>query len=244
LLQPSSIADILHLDRFKMRLLSLLSPALLAATAYAAEDSSSSSSASEASASPAVDEPTPVGALWTAQWDITTLKPYTQHCRNKNTYTAKIYKLNELYPDLKDQAPQLKVFYNKQLYAGSWGGIDVHGVGRELIKMNMADLPYKVREWLKRETLQRHYSVQDDAVFFAPGAIYPILPLWVDDAEEGGFDCEGVFDDLENYSNEPKDGAVIGKVSHTNVGEKEVRFTVEALQVKASGGSEDGRDEL
>ena len=110
--------------------------------------------------------------------------------------------------------------------------------------MNMADMPYKVREWLKRESLQRHYSVQDDAVFFAPGAIYPILPLWVDDAEEGGFDCEGVFDDLENYSNEPKDGAVIGKVSHTNIGDKEVKFTVEALQVKAKGGSEDGRDEL
>jgi hypothetical protein len=226
-----------------MRLLSLLSPALLVATAYAAEDSSLSS-ASSAAASPAVDEPAPIGAVWTAKWDSTTLKPYTQHCRNKNTYTAKIYKLDELYPDLKEQAPQLKVFYNKQLYAGSWGGIDVHGVGRELIKMNMADMPYKVREWLKRESLQRHYSVQDDAVFFAPGAIYPILPLWVDDAEEGGFDCEGVFDDLENYFNEPRDGAVIGKVSHTNIGEKEVKFTVEAMQVKAKAGESDERDEL
>jgi hypothetical protein len=225
-----------------MRFLSLLSPALLAATVYAAEDASSSSSSSTppAAASPAADEPTPVGALWTAQWDSNTLKPYTQHCRNKNTYNAKIYKLNELYPDLKEQAPQLKVFYNKQLYAGSWAGIDVHGTGRELIKMNMADMPYKVREWLKRESLQRHYSVQDDMVFFAPGAIYPILPLWVDDADEGGEECEGVFDGLEKYSNEPKDGAVIGKISHTNTGDKEVKFTVEALKVKAK----DGRDEL
>ena len=104
----------------------------------------------------------------------------------------------------------------------------------------MADMPYKVREWLKRESLQRHYSVQDDMVFFAPGAIYPILPLWVDDADEGGEECEGVFDGLENYSNEPKDGAVIGKISHTNTGDKEVKFTVEALKVKAK----DGRDEL
>jgi len=208
-----------------MRLFSLLPPALLAATAYANSDDSPPSS------TPAADEPTPVGALWTAQWDSTTLKPYTQHCHSKNTYNAKIYKLNELYPDLKDAAPQLKVFYNKQLYAGSWGGIDVHGTGRELIQMNMADMPYKVREWLKTEMLQRHYSVQDDMVFFAPGAIYPILPLWVDDAEESG--CEGVFDGLESYSNEPRDGAVIGKVGHTNTGEKEVRFTVEALKVKA-----------
>ncbi|KAI4936320.1 hypothetical protein J4E85_001649 [Alternaria conjuncta] len=117
-----------------MRLFSLLPPALLVAAAYASEDTSSS---------PAADEPTPVGALWTAQWDATTLSPYTQHCHSKNTYNAKIYKLNELYPDLKDAAPQLKVFYNKQLYAGSWGGIDVHGTGRELIQMNMADMPYK-----------------------------------------------------------------------------------------------------
>jgi hypothetical protein len=217
-----------------MRIFSLLPPALLAATAYANEDASPPSS----SPSAAADEPTPVGALWTAQWDNTALKPYTQHCHNKNTYNAKIYKLNELYPDLKEQAPQLKVFYNKQLYAGSWGGIDVHGTGRELIKMDMADVPYKVREWLKRELLQRHYSVQDDVVFFAPGAIYPILPLWVDDAEEA--ECEGVFDGLESYSNEPRDGAVIGKVSHTNTGDKEVRFTVEALKVQAK----DARDEL
>ncbi|CAN9432512.1 unnamed protein product [Alternaria alternata] len=160
-----------------MRFLSLLSPALLVATVYAAEDASSSSSTPPAAASPAADEPNPVGALWTAQWDSNTLKPYTQHCRNKNTYNAKIYKLNELYPDLKEQAPQLKVFYNKQLYAGSWAGIDVHGTGRELIKMNMADMPYKVREWLKRESLQRHYSVQDDMVFFCTRGDLPDTPF-------------------------------------------------------------------
>ena len=51
----------------------------------------------------------------------------------------------------------------------------------------------------------------------------------------------GVFDDLDNYSNEPKDGAVIGKVAHTNTGDKEVKFTVEALQVKAKTA---GKDEL
>lgn len=53
-----------------------------------------------------------------------------------------------------------------------------------------------------------------------------------------------MFEDLENYSNEPRDGAVIGKVAHTNTGEKEVRFTVEALQVKAKDAEAEGRDEL
>lgn len=59
------------------------------------------------------------------------------------------------------------------------------------MRMEMVELPYKVREWLKRDGKQRHFSVQDGEVFFAPGAIYPILPLWVEDADE--MDCEGMF---------------------------------------------------
>lgn len=62
--------------------------------------------------------------------------------------------------------------------------------------MELASLPPKVREWIGKESTQRHYSVHDGedvegegVVFFAPGAVYPILPLWVDDAEGAG--CEG-----------------------------------------------------
>jgi hypothetical protein len=149
-----------------------------------------------------------------------------------------------VYPDLKDFAPQLKVFYNKQLYAGSWDGIDVHGGARELMRMDLSAMPYKVREWMKRETKQKHYSVQDDNVFFAPGAIYPILPLWVDDADEAELECEDVFDDLENYANEPKDGAVVGKVTHSEAGKGEVQFTVEALLVKKKGKAPTRKEEL
>lgn len=83
------------------------------------------------------------------------------------------------------------MFYNKQLYPGSWSGIDKHGNDRELIKMDMNDLPWKVREWLKNESTQRHYSIDDDVVFFAPGAIYPILPLWVEGDESG--ECAGMY---------------------------------------------------
>ncbi|USP77937.1 hypothetical protein yc1106_05211 [Curvularia clavata] len=216
-------------------LLPLLSPLLLSVSA------STSAEPQDASSSTPADEPTPVGALWAAKWNATTLAPYTQHCHAKSSYSAKIYKLNELYPDLAEQAPQLKVFYNRQLYAGSWDGIDVHGTGRELMVMSVADLPYKVREWLKKESTQRHYSVQDDLVFFAPGAIYPILPLWVEEAEDAaGPECEGVFESLEAYANEPEDGKVIGKVRHEMLGGKDVKFTVEALKVTAK----EGRDEL
>tara|TARA_R110002003_G_scaffold149_7_gene13544 strand:- start:6388 stop:6930 length:543 start_codon:yes stop_codon:yes gene_type:complete len=152
-----------------------------------------------------------------------------------------------VYPELEDFAPQLKIFYNKQLYAGSWSGVDEHGVKRDLIRMQMADMPYKVREWLKRETKQKHFSVQDDSVFFAPGAIYPILPLWVDEPEDADLECETVFDDLENYSNEPEDGRVLGKVTHSMEGKNEVKFTVEALLVRRKGKAptrKGGSDEL
>ncbi|KAF2028207.1 hypothetical protein EK21DRAFT_102039 [Setomelanomma holmii] len=226
-----------------MRLLNLLPTALLAATSYAADESSSQTSSSAPASGTPFEEPTPVGALWTAKWDTVALQPYTQHCLNRNTYTAKIYKLNELYPDLKDFAPELKIFYNKQLYAGSWSGIDEHGVKRDLMRMQLGDMPYKVREYLKQHPTQKHFSVQDDSVFFAPGAIYPILPLWVDEPEDDGLECEGVFDDLENYSNEPADGKVLGKVAHSVEGKNEVRFTVEALQVKKKGKAPT-RDEL
>ncbi|KAJ4343713.1 hypothetical protein N0V95_006543 [Ascochyta clinopodiicola] len=204
------------------------------ATAIAASDASSSSSS--AAATP--EDPTPIGALWTSTWTASTLSPFSQSCLTRTTHRGALYKLSQLYPDLEVFAPQLKVFYNAQAYPGSWSGIDAHGNERELIKMDMQDLPWKVREWIKANGTQRHYSVHDDVVFFAPGAIYPILPLWVEGDESG---CEGVFDGLEAYSNEPRDGAVIGKVTNVQNGE-EVEFTVEALRVKLRDGGE--RSEL
>ncbi|KAF1354326.1 hypothetical protein EJ07DRAFT_35724, partial [Lizonia empirigonia] len=195
---------------------------------------------------PPTEDPTPLGALWTSSWDSTTLAPFKRSCESKSTYRGAIYKLSALYPDLEVFAPQLKVFYNKQLYPGSWSGIDKHGNDRELIKMDLADLPWKVREWIKKESTQRHYSVHDDIVFFAPGAIYPILPLWVDGVDapecEGTGDaltnsCAGVFEGLDKYSNEPKDGSVIGKVLHSEDAGT-VEFTVEALRVALPAGGE------
>jgi hypothetical protein len=153
-----------------MKLLAFLP--FLAATAFASTDSASSDTPAS---SPPAEDPTPAGALWTASWNDSTLSPYTKSCATKSTYKAAIYSLKQLYPDLETFAPQLKVFYNKQLYPGSWEGV--------------ADLPWKVREWIKRESTQRHYSVHDDIVFFAPGAIYPILPLWVEGGDEVG--CSG-----------------------------------------------------
>jgi hypothetical protein len=53
-----------------------------------------------------------------------------------------------------------------------------------------------------------------------------------------------VFDDLENYSNEPRDGAIVGKVTHSEAGKGEVQFTVEALVVKKKGKAPTRKEEL
>ncbi|KAF1970738.1 hypothetical protein BU23DRAFT_537450 [Bimuria novae-zelandiae CBS 107.79] len=217
---------------------------LLAATALASSSSSASDSdsSSSSSASPTPEEPTPAGEIWTAKWTDSDLSPYQKLCASSTTFKASIYTLGEMYPTLKEWAPQLKVFYNKQLYPGSWEGKDVHGEGRELLKMPYEELPFAVREWLHKTPKQRHFSVQDDVVFFAPGAIYPILPLFVDEpASTSLSDCEGLYEDLENYSATPKEGVVLGKVERKSLGKNAVEVTVEAFQVK---GKAEGKDEL
>jgi hypothetical protein len=218
-----------------MRLTSLLPLLAAAATAHASAASDTAAPTSSPSAS---DDPPPAGALWTATWDTSTLTPYTQSCHSTSSFRAQIFKLAALYPDLEAYATGLKRFYANTHYPGSWGGHDAHGMERELLMMEVADLPARVRQWMEKEGEQKWYSVQGKTVFFAPGAVYPLVPLWVDAKGEG---CEDVFNDLATYSNEPKDGTVIGKVSHKEVGKGEVEFTVEALRVQLKEGE---RDEL
>ncbi|KAF2107129.1 hypothetical protein BDV96DRAFT_470044, partial [Lophiotrema nucula] len=182
------------------------------------------------------EEPTPVGEIWSPKWKAADLASYTKKCASKATFEAELYKLGEMYPSLESFAPELKVFYHKQHYPGSWNGEDRHGNDRELLKMDYEHLPFAVREWLKNNPKQRHFSVQEEIVFFAPGAIYPILPLWVDEPESAtgsiSNECEGIFDDLENYATEPKHGVVLGRVDHKKGPKQEVVVTIEAFQVK------------
>jgi hypothetical protein len=109
--------------------------------------------------------------------------------------------------------------------------------------MDLHSIPYKVREWLKTNPKQKHFSVQGDSVFFAPGAIYPILPLWVDEPDEG-LECDGVFDELDAYSVDVGDGKVVGKVAHSEKAAKEVEFTVEAMVLKKKGKAPTRKEEL
>ncbi|TQN69913.1 hypothetical protein CSHISOI_05431 [Colletotrichum shisoi] len=68
---------------------------------------------------------------------------------------------------------------------------------------------------------------------FAPGALYPVLPLFV--AE--GSDCESTLADLANYQAVPRDGAVVAwPVSHSRPdvdnNRRDIKFTVKARVLK------------
>lgn len=55
----------------------------------------------------------------------------------------------------------------------------------------------------------------------------------------------GLFEDLEIYSAEAKDGAVIAKVEHKSTGKNGIEFTVEAMQVRTKADKqEQEKDEL
>ena len=180
-----------------MKLTTLL-PLLAAATAYASSSPASAAAASTAedtaapTSSPsadAADDPPPIGALWTSTWDSSTLTPYHQTCRTTSSFRAQVFKLAKLYPDLESYASGLKRFYAGTHYPGSWAGVDAHGMERELLKMEVAALPARVRSWMdKQGDEQKWFSVQGSTVFFAPGAVYPLVPLWVDAKGEG---CKG-----------------------------------------------------
>ncbi|KAF1995468.1 hypothetical protein P154DRAFT_500119 [Amniculicola lignicola CBS 123094] len=205
-----------------MKLLTLLSPALFAACALAADPDASPSES-------AVPEYTPLGQTWSPKWKAADLSSYTKRCESAASFKASIYTLGQMYPELKTFAPELKVFYHRQHYPGSWDGVDKHGNDRELIKMDFDTVPFGVKEWIAK-TKQRRYSVQEEVVFFAPGAMYSLLPHWVPESEEKG--CDGLFDDLENYSAELEDGKVVATLEYKRIGKHDLEFTIEAFQVK------------
>jgi hypothetical protein len=53
----------------------------------------------------------------------------------------------------------------------------------------------------------------------------------------------GLFDDLDNYSADAKDDAVLGTVEYTSTGDNTVEITIEAFQIRKKD-DEKARDEL
>jgi len=64
-----------------------------------------------------------------------------------------------LLDDVSEEAPfglaafqtALKEVFSVREYPGSWDGIDPYGYDRNLLQMEYADLPVKVREWIEEQ---------------------------------------------------------------------------------------------
>ncbi|KAH6899638.1 hypothetical protein B0T10DRAFT_1099 [Thelonectria olida] len=82
------------------------------------------------------------------------------------------------------------------------------------------------------DKIDRSQDAQKVAIF-APGALYPVLPLW---AAEGS-ECKDALLDLARYKPTPADGGVVAWVTHTKPEEKQMELSikVQSLKTKAKG---------
>ncbi|KAI1487102.1 hypothetical protein F5X96DRAFT_681508 [Biscogniauxia mediterranea] len=84
----------------------------------------------------------------------------------------------------------------------------------------------------------------EKVVIFAPGVLYPILPLWVAEGSE----CESTLLDLTKYSHELVDGGVVGWITkHTKArrakGRRDVVFTIEVRVLKSLSAEQNSVEE-
>lgn len=158
---------------------------------------------------------------WTNPFQTSSPPPgFEAACTAARTFPATQHMVQDLGEEpplgLAPWADAVKFFFGGRPFPGSWEGIDHKGAAREIVKMRWADVPGKVRAWIRerqgadKENDERYlFAVYEGAeggervkeikklddgggeeglvVLFAAGALYEILPLWV--AE--GSDCEG-----------------------------------------------------
>ncbi|KAK1497970.1 hypothetical protein CTAM01_07607 [Colletotrichum tamarilloi] len=208
---------------------------------------------------------------WRDPFTSATTDAYTPTCSSSKTFAATQYTLHDLF----DKPPTglfpwgdgLKTFFSGREYPGGWAGLDRHMYDRNVLMMEYADVPLRVREWIEEEEradgagkglfavfekpageedkITERVAVPGEAkevdrgldegrvAIFAPGALYPVLPLFVAD----GSDCEATLADLSSYQAVPKDAAVVAwPVSHTRPdtanGKRDIEFTVKAQVLK------------
>ncbi|KAI3399598.1 hypothetical protein diail_6237 [Diaporthe ilicicola] len=92
---------------------------------------------------------------WTNPFSSPKLANFDATCESKRTFAASEYQLHDLQlPEPKGLQPYgeaLKDFFGGREYPGGWDGIDAHRYERNLLKMEYADVPVKVREWIEEE---------------------------------------------------------------------------------------------
>lgn len=92
---------------------------------------------------------------WTDPFSSPKLANFDAACESQATFKAFEYQLHDLQmPEpqgLQPYGEALKTFFGGRPYPGGWDGIDAHRYERNLLKMEYADVPVKVREWIEEE---------------------------------------------------------------------------------------------
>ncbi|GKT51418.1 uncharacterized protein ColSpa_11599 [Colletotrichum spaethianum] len=216
---------------------------------------------------------------WRDPFTSKTTDAYAAACEASGTFAATQYTLHDLFDKpptgLFHYGDGLKTFFSGREYPGGWAGLDRHMYDRNVLMMEYADVPLRVREWIEEqeradgagkglfavfdkpataeEKVTKRIAVPADAAkvdrdldakrvaIFAPGALYPVLPLFVAD----GSDCQATLADLGNYQAVPEDAAVVAwPVSHTRPDianhKRDIEFTVKAQVLKLKDGATEG----
>ncbi|GKT60886.1 hypothetical protein ColTof4_01005 [Colletotrichum tofieldiae] len=215
---------------------------------------------------------------WRDPFTSKTTDAYASACESSKTFPATQYTLHDLFDKpptgLFQYGDGLKAFFSGREYPGGWAGLDRHMYDRNVLMMEYADVPVRVREWIEEqeradgegkglfavfdkpatdeEKVTERVAVPDAArvdrgldakrvAIFAPGALYPVLPLFVAD----GSDCQAALADLGNYQAVPGDAAVVAwPVSHTRPDvanhKRDIEFTVKARVLKRKEAATEG----
>ncbi|KAL0930172.1 uncharacterized protein CTRU02_214992 [Colletotrichum truncatum] len=92
---------------------------------------------------------------WRDPFTSKTTDSYSHTCEASKTFAATQYTLHDLFEKpptgLFHWGDGLKTFFSGREYPGGWAGLDRHMYDRNLLKMEYADLPLRVREWIEEQ---------------------------------------------------------------------------------------------
>lgn len=103
---------------------------------------------------------------WSNPFKSSEIESFTPSCEAKQTFKASEFLLDDLsLPPPKGLEPYSSVLKNTlkdKPYPGSWNGIDPHGYDRNLVQMEYADVPLRVRNWIEQQEID---GAADDGLF-------------------------------------------------------------------------------
>lgn len=105
---------------------------------------------------PPKSEPTKTDNFtWADPFASPLLSQFTSRCEGRATFPALEFQLHDLSaPEpqgLEPYSEALKGAFVGRPYPGGWDGVDAHGYERELVRMEWAAVPARVRRWIAEQ---------------------------------------------------------------------------------------------